>query len=48
MRYERNYKRTGWMTSVYCTDHCFYLVRGYLCGTENRSQWFFYGDYTVR
>ena len=48
MRYERNYKRTGWMASVYCTDHCFYLVRGYLCGAENRSQWFFYGDYTVR
>lgn len=48
MRYERNYKRTGWIASVYCTDHCFYLVRGYLCGTENRSQWFFYGDYTVR
>lgn len=25
-----------------------YLDRGYLCGAENRSQWFFYGNYTVR
>ena len=24
------------------------LDRGYLCGAENRSQWFFYGNYTVR
>ena len=23
-------------------------VSGYLCGAENRSQWFFYGNYTVR
>ena len=26
------------MASVYCTDHCSYLDRGYLCGAENRSQ----------
>ena len=36
------------MASVYCTDHCSYLDRGYLCGAENRSQRFFYGNYTVR
>lgn len=25
------------MASVYCTDHCSYMDRGYLCGAENRS-----------
>lgn len=36
----------GWL--LYIVHHCSYLDRGYLCGAENRSQWFFYGNYTVR
>ena len=35
----------GWLLYIV---HCSYLDRGYLCGAENRSQWFFYGNYTVR
>lgn len=38
---------SGWLLYI-GTDHCSYMDRGYLCGAENRSQWFFYGNYTVR
>ena len=35
---KESYKRTGWMASVYCTDHCSYLVPWLpLWGREQKS-----------